>query len=94
MVRTFSVFLPPANEVWGKVVFLVASAIHPQEGVSIWGVSLTETPSPGQRPPGQRPLLDRDPRKRPCSGQRPPPRLSEKNAAAATVHCLEFHPLF
>ena len=39
------IFLPPTNEVRGKVMFLLASVIlSTGEGVSVWGVS-------GQRPP-------------------------------------------
>ena len=50
-------FLPPANKVWGKVVFLLTSVIlFTGEGVSL----RTETPWT-ETLPGQRPPLDRDP---------------------------------
>ena len=54
-------FLPPANEVWGKVMFLHLSVIHSvYEGVCIresWGRPLTpsDTTGHGQRAGGTHP---------------------------------------
>ena len=54
-------FLPPANEVWGKVMFLHLSVIHSvHEGVCIrgsWGRPLTpsDTTGHGQRAGGTHP---------------------------------------
>ena len=36
-------FLPPANEVWGKIMF------YSRLSFCSWGFSLTETPPPGER---------------------------------------------
>ena len=48
--KNFDTLLPPANEVWGKVIFLhqsVSDSVH--GGVSAWA------PLPRQTPPGQTP---------------------------------------
>ena len=53
------IFLPPANEVWGKVMFYTCRSFCPQEA---GGVFQHANP-PGQIPPGRAPLA-----------QTPPPR--------------------
>ena len=70
--------LPPANEVWGKVIFSQASVIlFTGEGVSLTETHPLDRHPPGQRPPQTETSLDRDPRDRdPLDrdplGQRPP----------------------
>ena len=67
--NTFS--LLHTNEVWGKVIFLLASDIlSTRGGVSVQGVSRTEIPLDRDPPDGS--PLNRDPQTE-TPGQRPPP---------------------
>ena len=54
--KNFDTLLPPANEVWGKVIFLHLSVSHSVHGggVSAWAPLPRQTP-PGQTPPRQTP---------------------------------------
>ena len=68
LVISTLIFLPPTNEVWGKIMFYTCLSVHR------WGEGVCPTPPPGSRlplnadPPGCRPpfwmqipLLDADP---------------------------------
>ena len=60
-----STFLPPGNEVWGKVIFSVAcvkNSVHREGGVCLSACWDTPPPGPpGSRPPGTRHPQDQAP---------------------------------
>ena len=61
-MTNISIYLPPANEVWDKVIFSQACVSHSVLGCHFLSASVretpqkesppqTETPRPGERPP-------------------------------------------
>ena len=68
MYTMVDILLPPANKVWGKIIFSQASVCAQREK----GVSLTETPLDRDPPLGRDTSLDRDPLDRDPPGQKDP----------------------
>ena len=68
-------FLPPANEVWGKVIFSVACVKNSVHGGSASvHAGIPHPPSDQAPPPTRHPLPSRTrPRPRPCTPEQTPP---------------------